>query len=242
VAESGSFPYYARPALGAAAPSAADVEAVRARQRSLGVPEAFEWVDETTPGLLPVAEAAGLEVLRAPLMVLDPARFGGPTRSSDVVVRLLEPSDARFRDDLAVRRAVAAVAFTSVGTAVGDPGPAERDAALAPVSTEDAATEAEAVRAGQFAFALAEAPGEGAIGSGALQRAGDVAEIVGVATLPSARRRGVGAAVTAALVREALEAGSALVFLSAGDEATARIYARLGFTRVGTACIAQPAA
>src|SRR5438132_5540069 len=39
--------YYARPRRGASEPiQAADVAAVRARQRELGIPEAFEWVAE----------------------------------------------------------------------------------------------------------------------------------------------------------------------------------------------------
>ena len=50
-----------------------DVTAVRRRQRDLGEPEAFEWVHETTPDLLAVARSAGLEVLLAPLMVLERA-------------------------------------------------------------------------------------------------------------------------------------------------------------------------
>jgi predicted GNAT family acetyltransferase len=66
-------------------------------------------------------------------------------------------------------------------------------------------------------------------------------EIVGVATLPVARRRGLASAVTAALTRRALADGAAVVFLSAAAEEVAQIYARLGFRRIGTACIAEPA-
>jgi predicted GNAT family acetyltransferase len=64
-------------------------------------------------------------------------------------------------------------------------------------------------------------------------------EIVGVATLPAFRRRGLGAAVTATLVADALERGIELVFLSADDERVARVYAKVGFERVGTACAAS---
>ncbi len=69
---------------------------------------------------------------------------------------------------------------------------------------------------------------------------GGVTEIVGVGTLPSARRRGLALAVTAALVADARARGVGTVFLSAGDEDVARIYARLGFRRVATALIAEP--
>jgi predicted GNAT family acetyltransferase len=58
-----------------------------------------------------------------------------------------------------------------------------------------------------------------------------------VATLPAVRRQGLGGAVTAALVEDALARGAETVFISAGSEAIARVYARLGFKRVGTACI-----
>ena len=57
-------------------------------------------------------------------------------------------------------------------------------------------------------------------------------------TLPSARRQGLGGAVTAALVTDALAHGAEIVFLSAGSEEIARVYGRLGFARIGTACIA----
>ena len=59
--------------------------------------------------------------------------------------------------------------------------------------------------------------------------------------LPRARRHGVGAAITAALVADAHDRGVGTVFLSAGDDAVARVYERVGFVRVGTACIAEEA-
>lgn len=45
--------------------------------------------------------------------------------------------------------------------------------------------------------------------------------------------------MTAALVTDALARGARTVFLSAGDEDVARLYARLGFRSVGTALIAD---
>ncbi len=65
------WPLYARPTLGGPEPTVADVHQVRLRQRELGAPEAFEWVDETNPTLVGVAAAAGLLVRRHPMMVLD---------------------------------------------------------------------------------------------------------------------------------------------------------------------------
>ncbi|MFU8872599.1 GNAT family N-acetyltransferase [Micromonospora sp. SL4-19] len=243
VRDGAGWPFYARPRLDATAPPAlADVNAVRARQRELGLPEAFEWVHEVTPDLLAVARSAGLSVLEAPLMVLDPARLPDPAALSDVPVRVLDPAEPGFAADVAARRAVASVGFSNGGTARGEAGPAERDAAVSRLDV--AALEEEAVRIadGRRISALAETPDQGPLASGMAMRVGDVAEIAGVATLPAARRRGLGAAVTAVLARELRAAGTDLVFLSAGSEEIARVYLRVGFRRVGTACIAEPAA
>ena len=57
--------FYGRPRLGLGEDVGADdVAAVRARQRELGVREAFEWVHETTPSLAGAAAAAGLRSCR----------------------------------------------------------------------------------------------------------------------------------------------------------------------------------
>src|SRR4051794_6288286 len=57
------WPYYARPRRGWPHPAtAAHVRTVRARQRKLGMPEAFEWVAEVAPALAPAAREAGLLV------------------------------------------------------------------------------------------------------------------------------------------------------------------------------------
>jgi ribosomal protein S18 acetylase RimI-like enzyme len=243
VREGAGWPFYARPRIGAAEPpSLADVTSVRERQRKLGLPEAFEWVHETSPELLAVARSAGLHVLEAPLMVLDPAALPDPATLSDVAVRVLTADSPGFAADVAARRAVAAVSFAAAGTAPGAAGPAERDAAV--TELELAALDEERVRIadGRRISALAGTPTDGALASGMAMRVGDVAEIAGVATLPAARRRGLGAALTATLARELHAAGTELIFLSAGSEDIARVYLRVGFRRIGTACIAEPAA
>ncbi|MFG2007492.1 GNAT family N-acetyltransferase [Micromonospora sp. NPDC048868] len=242
VREGAGWPFYARPRLDATgAPSLADITAVRERQRELGLPEALEWVHETTPDLLAVARSAGLAVLEAPLMVLDPAALPDPGTLTDVPLRMLDVAAPDFAADLAARGAVAAVGFSAAGTAPGEAGPAQRDAAMAEL--DEAALDEERTRVanGRRLSVLAETPTEGALASGIAMRVGDVAEIAGVATLPAARRRGLGAAVTATLARELLAAGTDLVFLSAGSEDIARVYLRVGFRRIGTACIAEPA-
>ncbi|WP_344138427.1 GNAT family N-acetyltransferase [Luedemannella flava] len=213
-----------------------DVDAVRARQRELGVPEAVEWVHETTPALLDAVRASGLEVLLAPLMVR--ASTTAPPPLTDARVRLMDPDDPDFARDFAVRSAVANLGFGNLGTAVGPIGPAERDAAVTPTAEGQLAFVAEAARAGFLQHVVAETD-EGIVATGAVQLAPTGAEVVGVATLPSARRRGLGAAVSELLARYAQDQGSPLVFLSAESETVARVYERSGFVRIGTACIAE---
>jgi ribosomal protein S18 acetylase RimI-like enzyme len=258
------WPYYARPRLAAdRAPSAADVTAVRNRQRELGVPEAFEWVHEHDPDLLAVVRSTGLQVLLAPLMVLEIAALLPDLPVPGATVRLVDPASTSFDADIAARRAVAMLGFAAPagapvgvagtvpvpvndlapdGTLAAAPaGPADRDA-VEPPSVEEIAEERRRAAAGLVVSALVESPTEGVLASGLLQRVGRVAEIAGVATLPSARRRGYASQLTAALARRALADGADLVFLSAGDDDTARLYSRVGFRRIGTACIAEPPA
>ena len=66
----------------------------------------------------------------------------------------------------------------------------------------------------------------------------EVSEVVGVATLPRLRGRGLGAGITSALVAHATETAD-MVFLAAGDDDVARIYERVGFARLATAAVAE---
>jgi ribosomal protein S18 acetylase RimI-like enzyme len=239
------WPYYARPRLGADTPSAADVTAVRRRQRDVGAPEAFEWVHETTPDLLAVARSAGLDVLLAPLMVLERAALVPDLPLPGAVIRVLDPAGPTFAADLAASRAVAQLGFGAAAqpasVLAGVSGPLERDAVPPPAPTD---VESQRVRSasGLFTTAVVESEADGILATGMVQQVRDVAEIAGVATLPSARRRGYASQLTATLAREALQNGADIVFLSAGDDDVARLYSKVGFRRLGTACIASPAA
>jgi GNAT superfamily N-acetyltransferase len=253
VRESEGWPYYARPRIGAETPSAADITAVRRRQRELGIPEALEWVHETSPDLLPVARSAGLDVHLAPLLVLDPAALLPELPVPGATVRLLDPRSPTFGDDVAASRAVSRLGFgapahatpmeeaTSNSLVALGAGPAERDAATVPLTPAEL-ERLRALSAGvEFLTAVADSPAEGILATGGIQRAGDVAEVVGVATLPSARNRGYASRLTATLAHRTLDTGATTVFLSAGDDDVARLYTRVGFRRIGTACIAEPA-
>jgi GNAT superfamily N-acetyltransferase len=223
------WPYYARPAGGDV--TADDVRAVRRRQWELGVPEAFEWVVELAPTLGPALRETGLEVEELPLMALEKP-LEAP--AVDARLRRLEPDDPA----LAASRAVADIAFGAPGTERGGAGPAERDASVGRFPEVRLAAVRERMAAGLTVTIVAE-DADGVLAVGSHQPVGGVTEVVGVGTLPSARRRGLGAAVTAALVADARGGGAEIVFLSAGSDAIARVYGRLGFERIGTAGLAQ---
>ncbi|MFI0262595.1 GNAT family N-acetyltransferase [Streptomyces sp. NPDC017056] len=241
VREGRGWPYYARPTPGwtGEAASAAGVDRVRARQRELGAPESFEWVAETTPGLRIAVEETGLAVHEHPLLALDLDGGGAPDpagTADGVTVRVLEAGDPA----LAYAVAVPHVAFGQPDTLVGEAGAREL-AETARELVEDGSVDgvAERIRNGYTVVAVAEEDGS-ALCAGRHQPVGAVSEVVGVGTLPSARRRGLGLAVTAALVADARARGVGTVFLSANNDEVARIYERLGFRRVATALIAEP--
>ena len=59
------------------------------------------------------------------------------------------------------------------------------------------------------------------------------AELVGIATLSEHRGRGIASALTAEVVARAFAAGAELTWLTAADDAAARLYERVGFAHVG---------
>ncbi|MFE4976858.1 GNAT family N-acetyltransferase [Kitasatospora sp. NPDC056651] len=233
--------YYARPTLGHTGPAATaeDVRRVLARQRELGAPEAFEWVAEQNPELRAAVEAAGLTVHEHPLLVLGPQDEPAPAPElpEHVEVRMLT-ADA---PELAEAIAVPDLAFNAPGTAIGAAGAAELAEKVAQLTTEGGTARiARRITDGLTAQAAALDAGT-VVCSGQYNPVGAVGEVVGVGTLPSARRRGLGLAVTAALVAHARANGVRTVFLSASDEDVARIYRRAGFRGFATALIAEPA-
>jgi ribosomal protein S18 acetylase RimI-like enzyme len=244
------WPYYARPRRpadpsdvrrapgGAGRPggtvTAGDIRAVRARQRELLIPESFEWIDEAAPGMTAAAPGAGLAARAHPLMVLS-ALAPAPVTEPGITVRIVSPGEP----ELDRIWAVPAVAFGYPGTAAGLAGAVERDKIAADHDEGTMDILRERLRSGQSVLAAAFG-WDGPLAAGSCQPLAGVAEITGVGVLPSARRMGLGGAVTAALAREALRRGVQTVFLSASDDDVARVYARLGFERVGTAMIAEP--
>jgi ribosomal protein S18 acetylase RimI-like enzyme len=231
----GGWTYYARPALGRSGHlTSADVAAALDRQAAAGLPPVLEWVHETAPSLLDAAQRIrSLEVEELPLLALDgDLTVTTPQLPHRTSVRLL---GARDEDALSSATAVSTVAFDTEGTARGPQGPAERDAARKDASRRVLSLVAEvAVR-----IAVAEHEVDGVLATGRTLPLGGVTEVMGVATLPSARRQGLGAAVTARLVADAGSLGLRTVFLTASSPDVAHIYAGIGFERIGTAYSAR---
>ncbi|MFC8721426.1 GNAT family N-acetyltransferase [Kitasatospora sp. NPDC057198] len=242
--------YYGRPALGGPGVfTAEDVERVRARQRELGAPESFEWVHETTPGLRAAVEAAGLEVHEHPLLVLDldtppadasdaPAPADAPAEADGTPeVRVVAPGDPL----LAAAVMLPHLAFAEAGTQIGAAGPEQlAEAVKAPDAEAAVARMTDRIAAGRTVLVAALGPDGEPVASGCHQPVGEVSEVVAVATLPALRRQGLARLVTSRLVEHARSSGVRTVFLSASDDAVARIYEGVGFRRIATALIAEP--
>ena len=228
--------YYARPTLPPAEHiSADDVRRVLSRQRELRVPQSIEAVAQTAPTLQTACVDAGLKVLEHPLLVHHDS-IAVPVPDG-IRIRRLDPNDPA----VGASHVVAQLGFGAAGTAIGTQGPADRDAVLRdrPAGADDYLRERMA--AGQTVVVVAEDE-HGVLASGAHNPVGATTEIVGVATLPTARRHGLGAAITDTLVADAFRREVTMVLLSAGGDDIARVYERVGFRRVATALTAAPIA
>lgn len=235
VATSG-WPYYARPRLAETTTATVDdVRAVFARQRELDVPQALEWVDEMTPGLVDVVRSAGATVERCPILVLNGKPVGTPGTA-----RMLEAAD---RADIAAAQAAISMSFQHGGTSTGAAGLEARDEQLrsSAATPDDGALRAR-LAAGTVRMAAVnapDAPDAGPVGGGSHIPVGDVTEVVGVGVLPAFRCRGLAGHLTYVLAQDALTHGVTTVFCSAQSDDVARVYEAVGFRRVGTACIAS---
>ena len=212
--------FYARPRLGAGAGiTPDDVRRVLDRQAELGVPRAIEWVDEVTPALLPAVRAAvdgPDEPELCPLLALPAASALPPTRTS---TRVLSADDPDLRT---VVGAVGAAFGGSDDVAAKDPG-----------------RQAELVARGLLVVVATRDSAGAIVGGGSAAPRGEVAELMGIAVIPAARRQGLGTGTTAALAEACRARGVHTVFLSAASDDAASVYRSVGFERVGTACILQ---
>ena len=179
------------------------------------MPRAIEWVDEVTPSLLPAVRAAGHEPHRYPLLVM-PADVAGRRRPAG--------PGAAARPSRTCRSPSGAVSAGFAG----------RDE----VEPKDPGRRPELMERGDLVV-VASFEDNRLCGAGSAAPRGDVAELMGIAVPPGHRGRGHGTAITSTLVAACREQGVEIVFLSAGSDAAAEIYRRVGFVDVGTACILE---
>jgi GNAT superfamily N-acetyltransferase len=182
----------------------ADLDAARAFYAARGAP----WGVRVPPG---IRWRHGRKLLALRLMALDAPAFAPAAPAPGIDVR------AAGTDDLDAVVHVDAVAFEE------DP------------SVERRWIEPHANAPG-VEIALATLDGE-PTGTGYTirtdDRAGPCLCLAGVAVLPEARRRGVGAALSSWLLARGFAAGAELAHLHADTDDAARVYARLGFADAG---------
>ena len=231
---SAPWPYYVRPRpdldlRAAGAVSADDVTRAAAVLEAAGQAVSFEWIAELVPSLEGALQRSGYAVRTHPLLARSLA-----LTTADLQARLLDADSPEVVSALAVSE----VAFAAPGTAVSVGGVEQRDA-----HSPDAALVTfvrNRIRGGHSVVAVLEDPRAGVIATGWHQPIGDTTEIVGVATLPTHRRRGAAASVVQALLSDAHQRGCTVAVLSADSDEVARIYERVGFVRIGSTGAAEP--
>jgi GNAT superfamily N-acetyltransferase len=187
--------------------------------RSRGRSPRFEFLEAYAPGLSTALEERGYRLeMRGYLMTCTLAERIAPLPIPGVTVRAL--TDASPLSDFQALMTVQSRCF---------------GAADAPAAT---AIDAENLRRrfAASAFFVAEADGE-IVSAGAFTPPADgVTEVVGIATLPVYRGRGIAGLLTSQITRHAFGQGVELAFLTAGDEAAGRVYGRVGFHHAGYGC------
>ena len=225
------WPYPARPRTGATV-TADDVRAATEMQDAAGLPRILEWVAELAPKTAAAARAAGLTVDERPMLVAaDPVELLLPAGVRLYLVGADDPELPRYQE-------VAAIAFAHPG------GRADVRSTGPDLSSEATALTTglrERIAAGRTVMMVAVEDGE-PVAVGFHQPVdvdgSEISEVVGVATLPRLRARGLGAGLASALVAHARETAD-LVFLAAGDDDVARVYERVGFARLATSAVAE---
>lgn len=187
-------------------------DAFRARGRRLR----FEFLEECYPDLPARLRRAGLEEeLRTPLLGCTRASWLPAPAPPGLTLEAVLPSSPWpvVRAFLLVQRE----AFGLADEGVAEDAPAGAWATL-----------------GIGAGVLARLDGMPVGAGGFTPPADGLCELVGIATAPRARRRGVAGVVTSALARAAHETGVEVAFLAPGDAASQRVYERAGFAPCAT--------
>jgi predicted N-acetyltransferase YhbS len=199
---------YAIPDDGAA-PTPAELEALADAFTRRELRPRLEYFSDVAPELETLLRDAGYELeRRVPLMICAPA--DRIDRATPEGVRLREPETD---EDLKKVR-------SAQNTAFGE-------------SPEVTDTEIERVKASRSLLVLAETDGEVIGGGIALEIVDGTTEIAGIAVLEQYRKRGIAAAITAYLTREAHQRGAHTAFLTPGDLGIGRVYASVGYRPAG---------
>ncbi|HEY9710701.1 MAG TPA: GNAT family N-acetyltransferase [Oculatellaceae cyanobacterium] len=173
----------------------------------------FEFTESLWPTLPEVLQEAGLQLeVSHPMMLCTPADFQPYQATTVQVKRLTEADDTKT---LATYLSVRNQGF-------------DQDFADEPPTEKEIAELREQLETGQSRCALAHLDGIPA-GVGVTMPMSGICELVGVATLPALRRRGVAATLCTFLVKDHFQGGGELVWLSAGDAIAQATYERIGF-------------
>ena len=202
---------YAIPDQGAE-PTAADVQALIAAFRERDRMPRLEYLPSGAPAVEPALLAAGFTVEnRAPILA---CALGDllPPKPVDALVIAEPATDAEF--DAAAR--VQHHGYGGTGEPEGGEAAWLRDAA-----------------AGGGVAALATVDGVPAGAGGCSVPVDGLTELAGLAVADTFRRRGIGAALSAHLTATAFARGCRVVWLEPGDADVERIYAGIGYRRIG---------
>ncbi len=175
----------------------------------------LEFIGECWPDVAGTLERAGFQSEGDPqdIMIVTPGTFR-PFSAKGVDVRFLEPSDAD-----ALFHAYLETQTRGFGYSTDDPTP------------EQVSRWRDQIAAGRrAALTLLE---DRAAGVGTTLGT-DLAEVQGVTTLPDARRRGVAASLSSALVADAFKRGGEAVWLSVEGDGARACYAKIGFGKIGS--------
>ena len=197
-------------------PGEADIAALRGAFTAHHRTPRLEFLAECWPGLSETLERSGFQSEGEPqeIMLITPETFRG-VANPDIGVQFLSPGDP----DEAV------ATYLQTQTAGFGYGGSETPTAEQLVGWRVQ------LRAGRRAV-LAALDGR-PVGVGTTLGS-ELAELQGVTTLPDARRRGVAAAVSSALIARVFARNAIAVWLSVENTAARACYAKLGFRTIGS--------
>ncbi|MFH9606385.1 GNAT family N-acetyltransferase [Streptomyces sp. NPDC017448] len=172
----------------------------------------LEFLPAWAPAVEPALLAAGFTVEnRAPLLACVPEGLGTP-RPVDGLRIAVPATDAEFTEAARVQHH-------------GFGGEGDPDAGMAQWLRDAAA--------GDGVAALAVLDGAPAAAGGCSPAIDGLSELAGLAVAAPFRRRGVGAALSAWLTRRAFDQGCRTVWLEPGGPDVERVYAGIGYRRIG---------